>query len=70
MRSAHAAVHSMIAVLDVLELLPAARTLGKVQPHVLAQANKRHLDAYSLSERSRRPTPNLTQRAALALSSL
>ena len=70
MRSGQAAVHSMIAVLDVLELLTAARTLGKVQPHVLAQAIKRHLDAYSLSERSRRPTPNLTRRAALALSSL
>ena len=60
----------MIAVLDVLELLTAARTRGKVQPRVLAQAIKKHLDAYSLSERSRRPTPNLTRRAALALSSL
>ena len=60
----------MIAVLDVLELLTAARTLGKVQPHVLAQAIKKHLDAYSLSERPRRPTPELTQRAALALASL
>ena len=43
-RSDHAAVRSMIAVLDVLELLTAARTLGKVQPHVLAQAIKKHLD--------------------------
>ena len=66
MISDHAAVHSMIAVLDVLDLLTAARTLGKVQPHVLAQAIKRHVDAYILSERSRQPTPKLTQRAALA----
>ena len=46
----------MIAVLDVLELLTAARTLGKVQPCVLAQAIKKHLDAYSLSDRPRRHT--------------
>ena len=45
MRSDHAAVRSMAAVLDVLELLTAARTLGKVQPHVLAHATKTNLDA-------------------------
>ena len=40
----NAAVRGRLAVLDVLELLTAACTLGKVQPHVLAQAIKKHLD--------------------------
>ena len=50
-RSDHAAVHSMIAALEVLELLTAARTLGAVRPNQLAQAIKKHLDAYSLPDR-------------------
>ena len=57
-RSDHAAVRSMIAVLDVLELLTAARTRGKVQPRVLAQAIKKHLDSHRMSERPADPPQN------------
>lgn len=50
-RSDNVAVRSMLAVVEVLELLTAARTLGAVPPDVLAHAIKKHLDAYGLSDR-------------------
>ena len=44
-RSGCAKVQSMIAVLEVLELLPATRSEGTVQPSDLARAIKKHLDS-------------------------
>ena len=44
-RSGCAKVRSMIAVLEVLELLPATRSEGTVQPRDLATAIKKHLDS-------------------------
>ena len=43
-------VRSMLAVLDVLEMLPAARTLGAVGHVALGAAIKAHLDANSSGE--------------------
>ena len=50
-------VRSMLAVLDVLEMLPAARTLGAVDPVALGAAIKAHLDAKCSGETPATPYP-------------
>ena len=50
-------VRSMLAVLDVLEMLPAARTLGAVDHVALGTAIKAHLDANGSGETPAAPSP-------------
>ena len=50
-------VRSMLAVLDVLEMLPAARTLGAVDHVALGTAIKAHLDANGSDETPAAPSP-------------
>ena len=50
-------VRSMLAVLDVLEMLPAARTLGAVGHVALGTAIKAHLDADGSGETPAAPSP-------------